>query len=257
MNRIIKRTLVGVITAVLALSVSSCGNDNKSPDNIEIELSENKDAPLGEKIINEVEDGYKLQKKLSDLFKTKEIHIEYEEYPFAKFTFVKKGDNYFVYTDKNDSRLFQQITKDDKRYFVSPYYKAYTDATQATDDRTPYMLKEIANEFKGDLLNACNVKIDGVEFERLKIKTYYDDEKYLYFYNNELKYVAFPDYEPKDSSDETEYNENGVAYMKINKLSITDIDESYFEIPDDYREVDMIEFLGYMNDVSHPAASLS
>lgn len=281
MNKIIKTIAISTLTAAIAVSSFGCSvlkkdnNDSKDSEtssisekkfeDIKVEVSDSKDAPLNETNINELD-----KSKTEDIDKLKEIAsaddilVDMDTEVFGmdiSVFYAKKGKDTF--TKYNMYGIEQSLLiKDDKGYLISDENKIYsTDSQEAAEGNALFETANFNQIFAGEIEGVWDVEIDGGTFRRYKIKSKTDSdddmsvesEQYVYLYNGELKYIVYlSDSEDEGSAESTADSKSdsdedisfdiGNTIVKIKDFKATDIDDKYFSIPDDYKEVTTEEY---------------
>ena len=261
MKKTLKSLTIALIAGVMAVSAVGCvgtekGKDNKDSssvvvkefEDIKIEATNNKETPLGEKIIKEVQDGEKDIEALKAVSKSEDLMIGFDlEEMGMNVSLAKKGEN--VYANTSVFGITATVLAlGDEVYLLDDTNKVYCKGTE--EDMLGSTAEELALDgaWDGELLGAWDVEIDGATFRKLMIKLEDTSTNCLYIYEGELRYVVgFMDDEESVEGDEaTEDTEEAFAVMKVTAYRTTDIDESHFQLPEDYKEVTSDEYYELM-----------
>lgn len=264
MKKTLKSLVIALIAGVMAVSAVACGGTEKDKENkdnssvatkkfedIKIEASDDRDAPLGETIIKEVEDGEKDIEALKAVAKSEDLMIGFDlEQLGMEAMLAKKGENVYAKTSMFGITA-TMLALDGQVYLINDENKVYCKGTE--NDMAGFTAEELALDgaWDGELLGAWDVEIDGGTFRRLKVKASDGSTNFMYLYDDELKYViGFMDedevIESEEQTDVTDEETEESAVMLVTAYRTTDIDESYFQLPADYKEVTADEYYELM-----------
>lgn len=264
MKKTLKSLVIALIAGVMAVSAVACSGTEKDKENkdnssvatkkfedIKIEASDDRDAPLGETIIKEVEDGEKDIEALKAVAKSEDLMIGFElEQLGMEAMLAKKGENVYAKTSMFGITA-TMLALDGQVYLINDENKVYCKGTE--NDMAGFTAEELALDgaWDGELLGAWDVEIDGGTFRRLKVKASDGSTNFMYLYDDELKYViGFMDedevIESEEQTDVTDEETEESAVMLVTAYRTTDIDESYFQLPADYKEVTSDEYYELM-----------
>mgnify|MGYP007053684540 FL=1 len=264
MKKTLKSLVIALIAGVMAVSAVACSGTEKDKENkdnssvatkkfedIKIEASDDRDAPLGETIIKEVEDGEKDIEALKAVAKSEDLMIGFDlEQLGMEAMLAKKGENVYAKTSMFGITA-TMLALDGQVYLINDENKVYCKGTE--NDMAGFTAEELALDgaWDGELLGAWDVEIDGGTFRRLKVKASDGSTNFMYLYDDELKYViGFMDedevIESEEQTDVTDEETEESAVMLVTAYRTTDIDESYFQLPADYKEVTADEYYELM-----------
>ena len=264
MKKTLKSLVIALIAGVMAVSAVACSGTEKDKGNkdnssvatkkfedIKIEASDDRDAPLGETIIKEVEDGEKDIEALKAVAKSEDLMIGFDlEQLGMEAMLAKKGENVYAKTSMFGITA-TMLALDGQVYLINDENKVYCKGTE--NDMAGFTAEELALDgaWDGELLGAWDVEIDGGTFRRLKVKASDGSTNFMYLYDDELKYViGFMDedevIESEEQTDVTDEETEESAVMLVTAYRTTDIDESYFQLPADYKEVTADEYYELM-----------
>ena len=264
MKKTLKSLVIALIAGVMAVSAVACSGTEKDKENkdnssvatkkfedIKIEASDDRDAPLGETIIKEVEDGEKDIEALKAVAKSEDLMIGFDlEQLGMEAMLAKKGENVYAKTSMFGITA-TMLALDGQVYLINDENKVYCKGTE--NDMAGFTAEELALDgaWDGELLGAWDVEIDGGTFRRLKVKASDGSTNFMYLYDDELKYViGFMDedevIESEEQTDVTDEETEESAVMLVTAYRTTDIDESYFQLPADYKEVTSDEYYELM-----------
>lgn len=255
---------IALIAGIMAMSAFGCGNSGKNKDDssatvkkfedIKVESTDNRDAPLGETIVKEVSDGEKDIENLKAIGKSDDILVNFTlDALDINVTLAKKGGNIYSYSSVFGIQAGSLLV-DGQVYLLNNANKVYCIGTEDDMNSTSTEDLGINGAFDGELMGAWDVEIDGGTFRKLQIKLTDNSINCLYLYDGELKYiVGYEEEAAAESADaesdeltDDEFENDTFAIMNITAYQTKDIDDSYFQLPDDYTEVTYDEYYEMM-----------
>ena len=231
MKKFLKVTLVILLVMVLFVVVTGCGKKEDNNNNSNIINSNNSNN--NEEKNNDTSDNPNNSKTYEVFSKLKNNYIMSlemtEDGETASMTMAKKGEKTYLDINSSEGKM-TIIIKDGKTYLISHDEKAYAvqEGTTGTGiEEEALFTEEDLEKMKTEEYSKGKETIDGTEYEYEEFK---DDEtgevERFYFLGKDLKYV-------KDISDDATEE-----ITKVNNLS-TEVDDSLFEIPSGYTEMEM------------------
>lgn len=215
-----------------------------------VEIHNSAEAPLGETDITEADvdttimDKYKGVESEESYVMDMEIIMSGDGVSMdMPMLMVKDGDNSYTSASMFGFEA-TALVLDGKQYNIDVSNKVYYISEVNAEDGLTVSedASEVSDMLNSESTGAANVKINGEEFYRIGVKEEDTDyTTYIYFYDNELKYMAY--YSSGEESSDISSNAGG-ALIKINALGndIEEYREKYMVIPEDYKEVTEDEY---------------